>query len=85
MTVDQLRTEVRAWCAEHVPGDWRERQTGVTDDDYVAFQQAWFKELRAAGWAVPHWPAEWGGGMSVPEQVVLYLSLIHISEPTRPY
>ena len=58
-----------------MPSGWREAQTGVSDEEFVAFQKAWFQELRAAGYAVPHWPAEWGGGMSVPEQVVLYQEL----------
>ena len=70
-----FRDEVRAWCRDHVPAGWREAQTEVGEDGFVAFQQAWFRELRDAGWAVPHWPAEWGGGMSVPEQVVLYQEL----------
>jgi alkylation response protein AidB-like acyl-CoA dehydrogenase len=79
--LDELRARVRAWCAAHVPPDWREQQTGVTDDAFVAFQQAWFQELRAAGWAVPHWPEPWGGGMSVPEQVVLYQELARADAP----
>jgi alkylation response protein AidB-like acyl-CoA dehydrogenase len=72
---DAFRERVRAWCHEHVPADWRAAQTGASDDEYVAFQRAWFRELRAAGYAVPHWPAEWGGGLSAPEQVVLYQEL----------
>jgi len=80
-TLEGFRAEVRAWCEAHVPADWRERQTGVTEDEYVAFQQSWFQELRAAGWAVPHWPAEWGGGMSVPEQAVLYQELARADAP----
>ena len=67
-----FRAEVRAWCAEHVPAGWRAAQTGVDEATFAAFQHAWFQELRTAGWAVPHWPAEWGGGLSVPEQAVLY-------------
>ncbi|HZM30225.1 MAG TPA: acyl-CoA dehydrogenase family protein [Acidimicrobiales bacterium] len=70
-----FRDQVRTWCREHVPAGWREAQTGVGEDGFVAFQQAWFRELRDAGWAVPHWPAEWGGGMPVAEQVVLYQEL----------
>ena len=50
-------------------------QTGVTDEEFVAFQKAWFATLHSAGYAVPHWPREWGGGMSVAEQVVLYQEL----------
>jgi alkylation response protein AidB-like acyl-CoA dehydrogenase len=72
---DEFRAEVRAWCAEHIPKDWRQAQTGVADEEFVAFQKAWFAELHAAGYAVPHWPREWGGGMSVSEQIVLYQEL----------
>jgi alkylation response protein AidB-like acyl-CoA dehydrogenase len=72
---DQFRQRVRHWCAEHVPRDWREKQTGVSDEDFVAFQKSWFAELHSAGFAVPHWPREWGGGMSVADQVVLYQEL----------
>ncbi|HRD14885.1 MAG TPA: acyl-CoA dehydrogenase family protein, partial [Mycobacterium sp.] len=50
-------------------------QTGAGDAEFVAFQKAWFAELHRAGYAVPHWPADWGGGMSVAEQVVLYSEL----------
>jgi len=70
-----FQATVRAWCETHVPADWRAAQTGATDADFVAFQKAWFAELHRAGYAVPHWPAEWGGGMSVAEQVVLYREL----------
>jgi alkylation response protein AidB-like acyl-CoA dehydrogenase len=73
--LDDFRGEVRAWCRAHVPAGWREAQTGVPEEEFVAFQRAWFGELRAAGWAVPHWPAEWGGGMPVAQQVVLYQEL----------
>ena len=74
-TLDQFRAEVRAWCASHVPAGWRSAQAGVPEEEFVAFQQWWFGELRAAGYAVPHWPAEWGGGMPVAQQAVLYSEL----------
>ncbi len=41
----------------------------------MRFQKGWFAELHSAGYAVPHWPAEWGGGMGVDRQVVLYQEL----------
>lgn len=77
MTTDleEFRNRVRQWCVEHVPSDWRARQTGVGDEEFVAFQKSWFAELHTAGFAVPHWPTEWGGGMSVAEQIVLYQEL----------
>jgi alkylation response protein AidB-like acyl-CoA dehydrogenase len=73
--LEEFRAEVRDWCRAHVPADWRETQTGVDDAEFVRFQKAWFAELHAAGYAVPHWPAEWGGGMDVDRQVVLYSEL----------
>jgi alkylation response protein AidB-like acyl-CoA dehydrogenase len=71
----EFRESVREWCRVHVPADWRRAQAGVSDAEFVRFQRAWFQELRAAGFAVPHWPKEWGGGMSVADQVVLYSEL----------
>ncbi|MDX6745110.1 acyl-CoA dehydrogenase family protein [Actinocorallia sp. A-T 12471] len=70
-----FRADVRAWCRAHIPADWRRAQTGASDAEFVAFQHAWFQELRSAGYAVPHWPAAWGGGMSVARQAVLYREL----------
>lgn len=75
MTLEDFRCQVRAWCTEHVPTDWRTAQTGVGDQAFVDFQKSWFAQLHAAGYAVPHWPAQWGGGMSVAEQIVLYQEL----------
>jgi len=79
--LDDFRERVRQWCADHVPPDWRTTQTGVSDAEFVAFQQAWFAELHGAGFAVPHWPREWGGGMSVGEQIVLYQELAAADAP----
>src|SRR5436190_3031771 len=77
MTVDlqEFRVTVRDWCRDHVPKGWRAAQTGVSDEEFVTFQKAWFQELRQADYAVPHWPKEWGGGMSAAEQMILYQEL----------
>ncbi|MFC3962339.1 acyl-CoA dehydrogenase family protein [Nocardia jiangsuensis] len=70
-----FRERVREWCRTEIPADWRQAQTGVGGAEFVAFQQDWFQRLRRAGFAVPHWPAEYGGGMSVAQQIVLYQEL----------
>ncbi|WP_040800754.1 acyl-CoA dehydrogenase family protein [Nocardia higoensis] len=72
---DDFREQVRHWCRENIPADWRATQTGASDAEFVRFQQDWFQRLRAAGFAVPHWPAEWGGGMPIDRQIVLYQEL----------
>jgi alkylation response protein AidB-like acyl-CoA dehydrogenase len=73
--LEEFRASVRDWCEKHVPADWRQSQTGVSDEQFVSFQKAWFAELHSAGFAVPHWPREWGGGLPVAEQIVLYQEL----------
>lgn len=81
--LDEFRAEVRDWCRTHIPAGWRQAQTGASSEQYVAFQRSWFQQLRHAGYAVPHWPREWGGGMSVAEQMVLYQELAAHDAP-RP-
>lgn len=73
--LEESRDAVRGWCRAHVPAGWRQAQTGISDEEFVSFQKAWFQELRRAGFAVPHWPKEWGGGMSAAQQIVLYSEL----------
>ena len=71
----EFRVSVKDWCRAHVPPDWRRLQTEAGDDEFVSFQQAWLQELRRAGYAVPHWPSEWGGGMPISQQIVLFQEL----------
>jgi alkylation response protein AidB-like acyl-CoA dehydrogenase len=37
----------------------------------MTFLRWWADQLREAGLFAPHWPKEWGGGFSIPEQVVI--------------
>ena len=55
-----FRDEVRAWLAGNLPADLRTKVTQyqeITRADMIR----WHKILAAKGWAVPHWPVEWGG------------------------
>ena len=54
--LDEFRATVRAWCAEHIPPDWRPPRPASATRNSSRFQKAWFAELHAAGFAVPHWP-----------------------------
>ena len=55
-----FRDEVRTWLAANLPIDLRAKVT-----QYQEFTRAdlirWHKILADKGWAVPHWPVEWGG------------------------
>ena len=55
-----FRDEVRTWLAGNLPDDLRTKVT-----QYQEFTRAdltrWHKILANKGWAVPHWPVEWGG------------------------
>ena len=67
---------MRAWCREHVPARLAAAQTGVTDEEFVAFQKAWFAGAARRGLRRARTGRrEWGGGMSVAEQIVLYQEL----------
>ncbi len=55
-----FRDEVRAWLAAHLPASIRDKVTKyqpLSREDLIG----WHKILAAKGWAVPHWPIEWGG------------------------
>jgi alkylation response protein AidB-like acyl-CoA dehydrogenase len=72
--LDQLRSEVSAWLEANKPTDWRAQSR--TQEDFVATQREWFGKLVKAGYAIPHWPAEWpGGGRTLAQQKVIYEEL----------
>ncbi len=55
-----FRDEVRAFCRDALPAAIREKMIALRKldkDDIVTWQRI----LNAKGWAVPHWPLEWGG------------------------
>jgi alkylation response protein AidB-like acyl-CoA dehydrogenase len=78
--LESLRTEVRDWMEANAPRDWRD--TSRSQDDFVATQRQWFAKLVQAGYAIPHWPAEYdGGGRTLAEQKVIYEELARIDAP----
>lgn len=78
--LETLRAEVRDWMEANAPRDWRD--TSRTQGDFVATQRDWFAKLVNAGYAIPHWPAEYpGGGRTLAEQKVIYEELARIDAP----
>jgi pimeloyl-CoA dehydrogenase large subunit len=73
-TADELafRDEVRTFMRTALPADIRSKLVEgrrLKKDDLVA----WQRTLNAKGWAVPHWPAEWGGRNWTPTQHYIFL------------
>ena len=66
-----FRDEVRAFLAESYPDTLRQkiaRGEDLTKEDYMG----WHRTLAAKGWAVPSWPAEWGGTGWTPTQKYIW-------------
>ncbi len=53
---EEVRTFMRASCPEPIRRKMMEGRRLVKDD-----MVTWQKILNKKGWAVPHWPVEWGG------------------------
>jgi len=78
--LEALRRDVRSFLEAEAPAGWRDASR--TQEDFVATQRDWFARLVKAGYAIPHWPAEWpGGGRSLAEQKVIYEELAKADVP----
>jgi len=67
-----FRDEVRSFMRTALPADIRAKLVEgrrLKKDDIVNWQRI----LNAKGWAVPHWPAEWGGRNWSPTQSYIFL------------
>ncbi|MCU1614597.1 MAG: acyl-CoA dehydrogenase [Frankiales bacterium] len=75
-----LRSRLRAWLADELPGFLRDHADLLDDRDRLGL--AWEQHLAAAGWGAPGWPVEYGGmGLSITEQVACYEELARQGAP----
>jgi pimeloyl-CoA dehydrogenase large subunit len=66
-----FRAEVRAFMKENLPPSIRSKMIEgrrLGKEDLVAWQRI----LNAKGWAVPHWPKQWGGTGWGPVEIYLF-------------
>ncbi len=66
-----FRDEVRQFFRTEVPAEIRKKVSegrGMTREDYIISQRV----LNAKGWAVPHWPRQWGGQDWTPIQRYIF-------------
>jgi alkylation response protein AidB-like acyl-CoA dehydrogenase len=83
---EAFRTEVRAWFAEHLVGEYAALGTGSDfgDGSEFAVRKAWERELAAAGWVGISWPAEHGGrDLSLTQQLIFNEDYARAGGPVR--
>ncbi|MEY2942896.1 MAG: hypothetical protein RLY97_910, partial [Pseudomonadota bacterium] len=79
-TLNNLRGEIREWLAANAPHGWRSMEQ--THAEFAKSQRDWFLKLVGAGYAIPHWPAEYpGGGRSLAAQKIIYEELAAADTP----
>jgi len=77
-----FRDEVRAFLKEALPGDLRRK---MIDREHLGKEDIvrWQRILNARGWAVTHWPVEYGGQAWTPAQRYIFqeeMALAHAPE-----
>ncbi|PSC03457.1 pimeloyl-CoA dehydrogenase large subunit [Alsobacter soli] len=78
-----FRDEVRAFFRQALPAGIRGRlEAGhhPTRDDIVTWQRI----LNAEGWAVPHWPVEWGGTGWSPVKQYIFMEEMQMAPAPQP-
>jgi pimeloyl-CoA dehydrogenase large subunit len=78
-----FRDEVQAFIAAALPAPIRRKMVEgerLAKGDIVAWQRI----LNAKGWAVPHWPVEWGGTGWTPVQQYIFLQALQEAPAPDP-
>jgi pimeloyl-CoA dehydrogenase large subunit len=78
-----FRVEVRAFIAAALPVPIRRKMVEgrrLVKDELVIWQRI----LNAKGWAVPHWPVEWGGTGWTPVQQYIFLQELQEAPAPEP-
>jgi pimeloyl-CoA dehydrogenase large subunit len=78
-----FRTEVRGFFKQALPENIRRKMDegrGLAKDDIVT----WHRILNTKGWAVAHWPVEYGGTGWTPMQQYIYLEEMQKAPAPQP-
>lgn len=79
---DQFRAEVRAWLSQALPGNWRESEVSMTEDEQHEVRRRWDRQLFEAGYAGLAWPKEFGGQDAGPiADVILHEEIANFHAP----
>ncbi|TDR93161.1 pimeloyl-CoA dehydrogenase large subunit [Enterovirga rhinocerotis] len=81
-----FREEIRAFFRENLPEEVRRK---IVAGKHFSKQELvdWTRALNRKGWAVPHWPEEWGGTGWDPVRQYIFLSEMqsHPAPPPLPF
>jgi alkylation response protein AidB-like acyl-CoA dehydrogenase len=73
-----FRDELRAWFADHAPGD----EPDHDEDAHFRWRRDFQRELAKGGWAAVHWPPEFGGrGATLTQSAIFYEELGRTDSP----
>ena len=78
-----FRAEVRDFIGKALPAAVRDKMIegrGLSKQEMVD----WQRTLNAQGWAVPHWPKEWGGNEWGPVKTYLFREEIQQTPAPEP-
>src|SRR6195952_5318368 len=74
-----FRAEARAWIAANAPKQYEDElkkaslgRVQLKGANILDVAKAWQKKKADAGWAVPHWPKEYGGRGATPIERVIW-------------
>ena len=74
-----FRAEAKAWIAANAPKQYEDElkkaslgRTQLKGANILEVAKAWQKKKADAGWAVPHWPKEYGGRGATPIERVIW-------------
>ena len=74
-----FRAEAKAWIAVNAPKQYEDElrkaslgRIQLREANILDVAKAWQKKKQEAGWAVPHWPKEYGGRGATPIERVIW-------------
>ncbi|WP_244789266.1 acyl-CoA dehydrogenase family protein [Cupriavidus pauculus] len=79
-----FRAEVMEFFRENVSSDIRKKILGahkLTRDELAD----WHRILDSKGWAVPHWPVQWGGTGWSPLRQYIFRECLHMAPAPEPH
>lgn len=82
MSLPQFRATFQDWLAQNLPGPWRNRSFGATDEELVRVRREFGARLGRAGWLSVSWPRDRGGaGLSSDYRICVLEELVEVGAP----